>query len=221
MRVPARLPIASLSRLCIASLGSALLAAAVPARAMEPVWPQVASVPADSLVPALKTIEARGPRPVSASAAYALGQLHHARGEYRLAAEAFGRAAARLSGADRADARYRQGVAWLGAQEAGRARASFEEVAAASRALRALAQLGLAQSFALSGEPAREKSVLDRLLQEPAGEAEPAALARSIELSERLHRTSDAEAARERLRRRWPRSFEAARVSQARPREGP
>jgi hypothetical protein len=105
-------------------------------------------------------------------------------------------------------------VAWLGAREPGRARAAFEEVAAGSRALRALAQLGLAQSFALSGEPAREKSVLDRLLEVPAGEAEPAALARSIELLDRLHRTGDADAARERLRRRWPKSFEAARMSQ-------
>lgn len=214
---------ASFARAGIVSLLLAVLGAtAAPVRALEPIWSRIpAAMPADSLVPSLKTLEARGSRAQSASAAYVLGQLHHARGEYRTAAEAFGRAAARLSGADRADARYRQGVAWLGAQEPGRARAAFEEVAAGSRALRALAQLGLAQSYALSGEPAREKTVLDRLLESPAGEAEPAALARSIELSARLHRDSDAAAARERLRRRWPKSFEAARVSQPLSRESP
>lgn len=192
-----------------------LLLAAPPTRAVPSPWAQLPSaLPADSLVNALRTMEARGPRPAAASAAYGLGQLHYARGEYRPAAEAFGRAAARFSGADRADARYRQGLAWLGAQEPGRARAAFEEVAASSRPLRAFAQLGLAQAFALAGEPAREKSTLDRLLESPAGEAEPAALERHAALSERLNRAAEAKASRDRLRRRWPRSFEAARVSQ-------
>jgi tetratricopeptide (TPR) repeat protein len=192
-----------------------LLLAAAPAHAVPPIWGQLpANLPADSMVGALRTLEARGPRPAAASAAYGLGQLHHARGEYRLAADAFGRAAARLAGADRADARYRQGLAWLGAREPGRARAAFEEVASSSRPLRAFAQLGLSQAYALAGEPAREKSMLDRLLESAAGEAEPAALERHAALSERVHRDAEAKAARDRLRRRWPRSFEAARVSQ-------
>lgn len=188
------------------------LLAVSPVRAVPSPWAQLPSgLPADSLVNALRTMEARGPRPAAAAAAYALGQLHHARGEYRPAAEAFGRAAARFSGPDRAEARYRQGLAWLGAQEPGRARASFEEVAAASRPLRAFAQLGLAHAHALAGEPAREKTVLERLLASPAGEAEPAALERYAQVSDRLHRESDARTARERLLQRWPRSFEAAR----------
>jgi tetratricopeptide (TPR) repeat protein len=189
--------------------------AATAAHALPPVWSNLpASLPADSMVGALRGLETRGNRALAASAAYGLGQLHHARGEYRLAAEAFGRAAGRLAGPDRAEARYRQGLAWLGAQEPGRARASFEEVAAASRPLRAFAQLGLAQAHALAGEPAREKSVLDRLIASPAGEAEPAALERYAAISDHLHRDGDARSARERLRRRWPRSFEAARESQ-------
>ena len=187
-------------------------------RALEPVWNRLpGALPADSLAPELRRIEAQGTRPVAASAAYALGQFHHARGEFRTAAEAFGRAAARWTGPDRAEARYRQGLAWLGAQEPGRARATFEEVASSSSTLRPFAQLGLAYAFALSGEVTRELDVLDRLLEGPAGEAEPAALDRYAALCDRLGRESEARTARERLLRRWPRSFEAARVSQLEP----
>ncbi len=202
---PSSLPYAILAALCLAS----------PALAVESVWSRLpAGLEADSLAPELRRIERVGPRATAAAAAFALGQFHHARGEYRPAADAFGRAAARLSGYDRAQARYRQGMACLGAREAGRARAAFEEVASSSQPLRAFAQLGLAQSFALSGEVARELDVLDRLLEGPAGEAEPAALERYAALCERLQRTGDAQVARVRLLRRWPRSFEAARVSQ-------
>ncbi len=187
--------------------------AASPAHALEAVWGKLpAGLAADSLAPALRHLEALGPRGTSAGAAFGLGQFHLARGEYRLAAEAFGRAAARLSGYDRADARYRQGLAWLGAGDGGRARAAFEEVSTVSQPLRPFAQLGLAQAFALLGEGAREQDVLRKLLDGPAGEAEPAALERYAALCERAHRTAEALAARDRLRRRWPRSLEAARL---------
>jgi hypothetical protein len=186
----------------------ALLALTAPARALEPVWGHLPpNVPADSLAPALQRLEARSSRSLAGSAAYALGQFHHARGDFRAAAEAFGRASARLAGLDRAEARYRQG-----AQEPGRARAAFEEVASASQPLRALAQLGLAQAHALAGETAREMDVLRRLLNGPAGEAEPAALERYAALCDQLKRPQDAAEARRRLTRRWPRSFEAARL---------
>ena len=79
-----------------------------------------------------------------------------------------------------------------------------------SQTLRALAQLGLAQSFVLAGERERAIDVLRRLLDGPAAEAEPAALARYAALCERAHREADVAAARARLARRWPRSFEAA-----------
>jgi len=184
---------------------------ATPATAIESVWARLpAGLPADSMAAPLHRIEATGPRPTAAGAAYALGQFHMARGEYPLAAAAFGRAAARLEGHDRGEARYRQGVAFLGEREPGKARAAFEEVAMLSQTLRALAQLGLAQSFVLAGERERAIDVLRRLLDGPAAEAEPAALARYAALCERAHREADVAAARARLARRWPRSFEAA-----------
>jgi tetratricopeptide (TPR) repeat protein len=199
-----------------------LLSGALASLATAPVWDQLpAGLPADSLAPALRSLESRASRPVAASAAFALGQFHHARGEYRAAADAFSRAAARLAGAERAEARYRQGLALLGAREGGRARAAFEDVLALSQPLRPLAQLGLARALALAGETARELDVLARLLDGPAGEAEPAALERYAELCERLERTDQASAARDRLLRRWPRSYEAARLGRPAPPIGP
>jgi tetratricopeptide (TPR) repeat protein len=200
----------------LAAVLVALSAIAAPAQAaVESVWAKLPlGLPADSLAPALARIEAVGPKAASAGAAYALGQFHHARGEYRLAADAFGRAAARLSDYDRAEARYRQGLAWLGVGDGGRARASFEAVSAEAQPLRPLAQLGLAQALALEGEADRELQVLKQLLDGPAGEAEPAALERYAALCDRARRTSDAVAARDRLVRRWPRSLEAARLGQ-------
>jgi len=189
----------------------ALLAWAVPARAMEDVWSRLPrGLPADSLGPALRRLESAGPVGVAGAAAFAAGQFHHARGEYRLAADAFGRAAARLQNLEHTEARYRQGLAWLGERDPGRARAAFEEVAMLSQPYRALAQLGLARAYALGGEPEQEQNVLRRLLDRPAGEAEPAALARYAALCDRAHRAGEARAARERLAKRWPRSFEAA-----------
>jgi tetratricopeptide (TPR) repeat protein len=187
---------------------------ASPARALENVWARVpASVPADSLGPVLERLEAQGPVGVAAATAYALGELHFARGEYRLAADAFGRAAARLESLEHAEARYRQGLAFLGARDPGRARAAFEEVAMLSPPLRALAQFGLARAHALAGDTEQELTVLRRLLDRPAGEAEPAALARYAALCDRQHHASEARAAREALARRWPRSVEAALAS--------
>lgn len=207
MRMPSRI-------LFLLALTAALGAPAGPSHALERIENRLpVRVPADSLVPVLRKLETGGPKSTSAAAAFTLGQLHHARGEYRLAAEAFGRAAARLQGYDRAEARYRAGLAWLGAEEGGRARAAFEEVSTLSQPLRPLAQLGLSQALALTGEAARELEVLRRLLDGPAGEAEPAALERYAILCDRAHRSADAVAARERLLRRWPRSLEAGRLA--------
>lgn len=199
-----------------------LLTLALPTPAAAQLWSRVpAGLPADSLGPVLRALESSPDHALAAEAARALGQFHHARGEYRAAAEAFGRAAARLEGYARAEARYHQGLACLGAREDGRARAAFEEVLRTSLPLRPLAQLGLAEAHLLAGEPARALDVLQRLLDGPAGEAEPAALERYAELCDRAHRTSDAAAARDRLRRRWPRSFEAARLAAAAPEARP
>ena len=190
---------------------SALCVFAGPSSAMEDVWSRLPSgLPADSLGSALRRLEAADPVSTSAAAAFAEGEFHYARGEYRLAADAFGRAAARLQALEHTEARYRQGLAFLGARDPGRARAAFEEVSMLSQPFRALAQFGLARAYALAGETDQELTVLRRLLDRPAGEAEPAALARYAALSDRLHHESEARAARERLAKRWPRSFEAA-----------
>jgi len=195
---------------------TALCVLTVPAHAVEDIWSRLPpGLPADSLGSALQRLESAGPAATSAAAAFAEGQFRHARGEYRPAAEAFGRAAARLEGLEHTEARYRQGLAWLGARDPGRARAAFEEVVMLSQPFRALAQLGLARAYALAGEPEQELAMLRRLLDRPAGEAEPAALARYAALCDRLHRASEARAARERLAKRWPRSFEAALLPSA------
>src|SRR5262249_54550284 len=57
-----------------------------------------------------------------------LGQLYYARGEYRRAAETFGRAAARLDPGRKPEARYWAGLAWLALGDANQARAALDEV---------------------------------------------------------------------------------------------
>jgi len=194
----------------------ALLVLAAPAVAMTDVWSMMPpGLPVDSLGSALRRLEAAGPATTSAAAAFAEGKFHYARGEYRLAADAFGRAAARLESLEHAEARYREGLAFLGARDPGRARAAFEEVAMVSQQLRAHAQFGLARAFALAGDTEQELTVLRRLLDRPAGEAEPAALALYAALCDRQHHAGEARAARERLAKRWPRSVEAALASAA------
>lgn len=191
----------------------ALLLAATPVAARVPLreWlPATGST--DSLAPALRRLEARNEPGLAASAAYELGLFLQVRGEYRDAAAAFGRAAGRMQDWERAEARYRQGLAWLGAREPGKARASFEEVARSASSLRPLAQFGIAESYRIAGESVRAMDTLKRLLAGPAGEAEPAALERYAALCERAHRDAEANAARDRLQRRWPRSFEAQRL---------
>lgn len=200
------------SRLLALLLALACGTSATPSRALEPVPGIPSGVPADSIVRTLRRIEATSTRPVAGAAAFELGGFHHVRGEYRAAAEAFGRAAARLQDYDHSLARYRQGLAWLGEGEAGRARAAFEEVAGNSRPLRAEALQGWAQTHALLGETAAEMEVLRRLLAGSAGEVEPAALARWAVLCELAGNTTEAASARDRIRRRWPRSLEAARL---------
>src|SRR5947207_755314 len=104
-------------------------AAAVTARAAVPLDSLVDHHPADSLVVPLRRFENEAPRPSEgAAAAWLLGQLHYARGEYRPAAEAFSRAAARLDPARKPEARYWAGLAWLALGDPGQARAAFEEL---------------------------------------------------------------------------------------------
>src|SRR6266436_7212957 len=94
--------------------------------------------------------EARAPR--FGADDFDAGQRHYARGEYRQAADAFGRAAARLEPARKPEARYWSGLSWLGAGDAVQARSAFEDVIAAGSPRRAFAELGMAQSWELAGQ---------------------------------------------------------------------
>ena len=149
----------------------------------------------------------------SAEDEFELGQLHYARGEYVQAADAFGRAAARLEPGKKPEARYWTGLSWLGAGNPVQARSAFEDVAASSSARRSLARLGLAQSWDAAGRPDRAMEALNALLAESdLGEAGPAALARTAALATTRGDAGLAARARSRLVREYPASMEAATV---------
>jgi len=169
---------------------------------------------ADSLVVPLRKFEnEHGRGSEGGEAAYVLGQLHYARGEYRQACDAFGRAAARLEPGRKSVARYWAGLSWLALKQPDQARAALEEVAQSSEPLRAGAVLGTALAWELSERPDRALQSLQDLLAHNPGEAAPAALERVILLAEHLERPDVARRARDRLRRDYPRSIEAARVA--------
>ena len=183
-----------------------------PAGAMESIAARLpAGVAADDLAPVLLRLEGSGTKSTGGAAAFLLGELLEARGDLRASAAAFGRAAGRLTGDDKARARYRQGVAWLGVPDGWRARAAFEESERVP-AVAAESQLGLALAMVQINEPERARDVLYKLLEGNAGEAEPVALERYASLCDRAHRATEAQAARDRLARRWPHSIEAARL---------
>ncbi len=169
------------------------------------------SCPADSLIVPLRRLESgRGDPQEQGEAAFLLGQLHYARGEYRPAAQAFLRAAARTDPARKPEARYWAGLSWLALREAAQSRALLEEVAAASGPRRADALLGVALAWEIAGRADRAYDVLEDLLEGVPGEAGPAALARRAALAAALHDADAARRARERLLRDYPGSLEAA-----------
>jgi len=177
----------------------------------------LADTPADRLVEPLRRLEADHTRPAEGlRAALALGQLHLARAEYREAVELYARTAARLDPARKDEARYWQGIAWLGLNQPAPARAALDEVARGRGPRRAAAQLGVAQAWELAGQPRRAYDALIPLLDWGTGsEVEPTALERVVALGERLGHPEQARRARERLLRQYPRSIEgaAARVA--------
>ncbi len=174
----------------------------------------LASHPADSLVAPLRRFELEHLRASEgADAALVLGQLHFARGEYRQACDAYTRAAARLDPARKPEARYWAGLCWLAIKDAAQARAALEEVAQSSARLRPRALLGLAQAWELADRPDRALETLERLLAQDPGESGPAALERVIALAARLERPDLGRRAGERLRRDYPKSIEAARLT--------
>lgn len=170
---------------------------------------------ADQLVEPLRRFENQSRPREGAQAAMLLGHLHYARGEYRRAAEAFGRAAARLDPAGKPEARYWSGLAWLALGDHGRARAALEEVGPAD-ARSADARLALAIAWEGARRPDEALEILEPLARRgDASEAMPAILDHALTLAERLHRRDLASFARDRLLREYPRSMEAARVGRA------
>ena len=169
------------------------------------------ATPVESLAVALRRFESGAGLPEQGGdAALVLGRLHYARGEYRPAADAFGRAAARLEPGRKPEARYWAGLCWLALGDVPQARSALEEVARSSGAQRPLALLALAQSWELAGKPDRAFDLLGRLLEGNPGEAGPAALARFAALAERFEQPEQAHRARVRLLRDYPSSLEAA-----------
>ena len=173
-----------------------------------------AATPVDSLPRMLAALEAH-PRPgaSAADAAFLLGQLHHARGEYRQAAAAFTRAAGRSSGESRAEARYRAGLSLLGAGQGAAAREAFAAAMRDAPARAALAQLGVGQAFEQDRHADKAFAAYQQLLLGEPGEAGPAALERIAALGAALHRDEDARRARLQLAQKYPASLEAARLA--------
>ncbi|HEY2954335.1 MAG TPA: tetratricopeptide repeat protein [Candidatus Eisenbacteria bacterium] len=196
------------------SLLLAFLAAAPAAPRPAALRDVLAGVPADSLVAPLRRFEnEHGHGSEGGEAAFLLGQLHYARGEYRQACDAFARAAARLEPGRKPAARYWAGLSWLALKQPDQARAALEEVAQSSPPLRAAALLGAALALELSDRPERALQAYEGVLASAPGEAGPAALGRMMALAERLERPDVVRRARQRLLRDYPGSIEAARVA--------
>jgi tetratricopeptide (TPR) repeat protein len=164
----------------------------------------------DSLAVPLRRLESRLPPSQGAEVAMTLGRYHFARGEYREAVGAFGRAAARLEPRRKPAARYWTGLSWLGLGEPAQARAALEDVAHTSAEMRVPATLAVAQAWELARRPERALEALGPLADQPLGESGPALLERLGALAERFGRSEQARRARARLLKEYPRSTEAA-----------
>lgn len=176
--------------------------------------PEIAAAlaqPVDSLPVALRHLEAGGAGSIAAGeASLVLGHLHFARAEYRAAADAFSRAAARLDPAAKPEARYWAGLSWLALGQPVQARAALDEVVRAGGARKSDAQLAIAQAWDVSDRADRAMGALDELMASDLGEIGPAALERYATLADRAGRPGPARRARERLLQNYPRSIEAA-----------
>jgi tetratricopeptide (TPR) repeat protein len=218
MRTPRRASAASpprrtLAAAALAALWLALLGAG-PLDLPRDLRELIASRPPDSLAVPLRRYEAdHGRSSAGGQAALLLGHLHYARGEFRAAADDYARAAARLDPAQKPEARYWAGLAWLALGEASQARAALEQVTPGSRRS-ADAELALAHAWEAAKRPDRALDLLTRLTTGPAREQTPAALERLAILGDQLGRPEIATRARERLQRDYAASFEAARATE-------
>lgn len=174
------------------------------------------AIPADSLAAPLRQLESRSAGAEAARIAMTLGRLHLSRGEYREAADAFGRAAARLDPANKAEARYWAGIAWLGAGQPAQARSVLEEVTREPSPWRGAGLVALSRSWESSRRPERALETLDEAAKEPEGAHTPQLLERYAALQEAAGHSAVAERARERLLKEYPRSIEAAEARRAR-----
>jgi len=166
--------------------------------------------PAESLLAPLRRYEHQQLRGTTAAeAAFVLGQLHLVRGEYRLAADAFSRAAAGFEPARKEEALYWAGIAWLGVPDPHRARGPLEVVERGGGRRRAHAAFGIAAAWMLEDRPESAFRMLSRLVARRSSEMTPAALERLAAVARQLHAPEVARLANERLRREYPRSFEA------------
>jgi len=173
----------------------------------------LAQTPADSLLGPLRRYELqRRHGAAAAEAALMLGHLHLIRGEYRLAADAFTRAAAGFEPARKDEALYWGGVAWLGVPDRGRARALLDQVVFDNGARRDEATLGIALSLLDDNHPERALKFLGRLTGKHTGECTAEALGATAAAAERTHDPALAKRARERLAREYPLSLAAQRV---------
>ena len=178
--------------------------------------PRVQGPPADSLVVRLQRREATASRPREAGeAALRLGSLFYARGEYRAAADAFSRAAARLDPGRKSEALYWTGLSWLGLKSPDPARAALAEVATSGSPRRSEALLGIAAAWEQEGRPDQAYEALQQVLAGDPGEAGPAALERLATLADRMHRPAEATRARARLLTSYPASIEATMAATA------
>jgi tetratricopeptide (TPR) repeat protein len=169
----------------------------------------------DEVGAALLAYAARHPTgETGVNALMTLGRYDYARGEYRPAATAFARAAARLEPARKPEARYWAGLCWFALGDHDRARGALEEVTRAGGLKQAEAQLALAQVWEATGRSEKAIEHLDALLASEPGEVGATALAMQYEIAMAQHREPDADRAAERLLREYPNSMEASRFVQ-------
>lgn len=142
------------------------------------------------------------------------GLWRQARGEFSQALVAFERAAA-ARGVRRAEALYGVGSCRLALGETEAARAAFREAARGGGEWRPLAEVGIGFAHERDGRHDRAAEFFARARGAGAGEAGPAALERLVERAERTGREDEARELRAVLKRRYPKSFEAARLDAA------
>ncbi len=160
--------------------------------------------------------------PRSGDAAEILGHYYYARGEYVTAARQFERAAGAVApGPGLTRRQCLRGRAFLGAREGGLAARVFEGVLKQDPRS-SEAQLGLADAMALQGKAERAADIYRDIAAHGTADAyTPLALAQLMWVADALGRPADARAAAATLARDYPQSSEAAAARDRLRREAP